>query len=567
MDNAGKAVPPTAESAQARAGVQGRGTPERVLEDLSRVDLLRALPPEEVQAIVPYVERIRFSAGQQVFSQGDAGDALYLIDEGDAQVLLDHSRELARLGPGDSFGEIALLTGEPRSATVTALTDLTVWCILREEFERVTQASPRLEAAVRELAARHRAGLELSRAAVRSPEWWRGTALRSIAARRRGLAGWQKLMFGGFVLWAALFFWDIFSPSKVEATLVLEASLAILRLVTGLLILQGACESLILSVERLGARLRWDGYVAGTMGEILSTLPEFVVIIFVVQVEPLAAFLVAVVTIYNNGLIFSVYSFFLPKDRQGTFLMPAAITKAGTEVLIAGAGLNLILGLVMLALKTETHKSSLDWPDLFLVSGIMFIIFGYYVYTLVRYYAEEPEERLPAHPHVLGHPTGWGGIIGSCALGILGAVLGGESVSGFAETALHTFHLPQMPTAIVLAFFAGISELVIVYKAHRRGELSIALSNVFGGVTQVMFLVVPFTFLVIGLYSLTTGDVRYVIPIDFTTTSLIMLLFPLFFVLLHYIEKDHTLSSLDGAAMTGIYVLLLYLLVFTGQGD
>ncbi len=123
-----------------------------------------------------------------------------------------------------------------------------------------------------------------------------------------------------------------------------------------------------------------------------------------------------------------------------------------------------------------------------------------------------------------------------------------------------------MVTGLILAFFAGISEYVIVYKAHRRGDLGVALSNVCGGITQVLFLVVPFTFLMIGLFSLLTGDPRYVVPIDFTTTSIMVLLFPLFFVLLQYIEEDHTLSNLDAASMTGIYLLLIYVLVFTGTG-
>lgn len=391
-------------------------------------------------------------------------------------------------------------------------------------------------------------------------------ALRGMAVRPGDMAGWQKAMAAGFLLWLVLFLWHA-TPAEGGTPSALQAGVALLELITGLLILQGACEALVQSVQRLGARLHWDGYVAGTIGEIMSTLPEFVVIFFVVQVEPLAAFIVAVLTIYNNGLIFSIYSFFLPKDRRGSYQMPPAITRAGTEVLIAGAGIALILGLVMLALKTETHKGTLAGPDLLLISAIMFVVFGFYLYTLVRYYAEGPEEHRPPDPHLQGHSTGWKGIVGLLVLGVLGAVLGGESVSGFAETALHTFRLPEVPTAILLALFAGMSELVIVYKSHRRRELGIALSNVFGGVTQVMFLVLPYTLLIIGALNLLTGDPRFVIPIDFTTTSIVMLLFPLFFVLLQYIEEDHTLSNLDAAAMSGIYILMFYLLVFTGQGD
>ncbi len=392
-----------------------------------------------------------------------------------------------------------------------------------------------------------------------------GASVVGVAAQIKELPGWQKLMLAGFFLWLVMALRDPLGLGPAQGLLAMEGLVSLVKLLTGLFLLQGACEALVQSVERLGARLRWNGYMAGTVGEILSTLPEFVVITLIVRTQPLAAFIIAVVTIYNNALIFSIYSFFLPKDQEGKYVMPPAITKAGTEVLIAGAGICLTIGLMMLGLRTETHKESLVWPDLIFIAAVLFSIFAYYLHTLMKYYAGGKEEHRPVDPHTLGHPTDWKGIVGLLLLGVLGSVLGGESVSAFAEQALHTFNLPTVVTGLILAFFAGISEYVIVFKAHRRGELGIALSNVFGGITQVMFLVVPYTFLTIGLFSLVTGDPRYLVPIDFTTTSVMILLFPLFFVLLQYIEEDHTLSNLDAAAMTGIYLLLIYVLVFAGK--
>lgn len=544
-----------------------RASPERILQSLSQVALLRALPPEEVQAIVPHVERCHVAAGQRVFAQGETGDALYLVERGWARVLADGQSVLGTVGPGEAFGEMALLTGEPRSATVVAETDLETWRIGREDFQQVIGASPRLEAAFRRLAEQHRAGagLPLADADSAARRAWAGTALRAVAARHRGLTGWQKVMGFGLLLWVLVAANDGqgWLPSEHNQGLI-----AAVQLLAGLAILQGACEAFVQGVERLGARFRWEGFISGTIGSMVATLPEFVVIAFLVAVQPLAAFVTAVVTIYNNALAFSLYSFFLPKDQKGKFLMPAAVTKAGGEILIAGSGIALTIGGIMVVLRAATHKTTLAGADLLFVGLVLVVIYSYYTYELVRYYGEGDEEEDPGHPpapHGLGHDTSWGGIALMFAIGIAGSYFGGESIGGFADTALNDLGLPTIPTASGLAFFAGISEYIIVYKAHRRGELSIALSNVFGGMTQVMFLLLPVSMVVIAVFGLFTGASIYAIPINTATTMLMLLLFPLFHVLLQYLQEDHTLSNLDAAAMTGIYGLLLYFL-FTAPG-
>lgn len=384
--------------------------------------------------------------------------------------------------------------------------------------------------------------------------------MTQAAGQGKTLAGWQKLMLLGYFFWALHFLNELTGwYHKPE----FETFIALVQLLAGLLILQGACESFIQAVERLGARLKWEGFISGTIGSIVSTLPEFVVIAFLVRVQPLAAFVTAMVTIFNNALAFSLYSFFLPKDHKGSFIMPPSLHKAGGEVLIAGSAIALIVGAVMLALRAESHKPALAGFDLIVIGLVLMVIYGYYTYALVRYYSEGDEQDHPAHPpdpHELGHDTRWGGIILMFVLGTAGAFFGGESIGSFADTALNDLGLPTVPTASALAFFAGISEYIIVYKSHQRGELGIALSNVFGGITQVMFLLVPFSMIVIAVYGFVTGSPQYVIPINVSTTMLMLLLFPLFYVLLEYIEEDHTLSNLDAAAMTGIYILLLYFL-------
>lgn len=100
----------------------------------------------------------------------------------------------------------------------------------------------------------------------------------------------------------------------------------------------------------------------------------------------------------------------------------------------------------------------------------------------------------------------------------------------------------------------------MVIQAHRRGEIGIALSNTFGGITQVQTLLLAFTMLVIGMLAFATGSPTYSIPFNVQTTLLMVLQFPMLYVLVNFIEEDHTLNNLDAAAMTGVYALLLYFL-------
>jgi Ca2+/Na+ antiporter len=371
-------------------------------------------------------------------------------------------------------------------------------------------------------------------------------------------AVWQILMASGTAGWLVLEVLERGARASDNALSGVTMFYAIMQLVTGLLILQGACEALVQSVEHLGARLSWDAFVAGTIAEILATLPEFVVVVFLVQVDPLTAFTVAFITVYNNALIMSVYAFFLPRNREGLFTMPRAITRAGTEVLIAGAGLVLIIGIIKLVGATHVQRDTLSARDLIIIAVVLFSVFALYLHTLIRHHAAAPDHD---HGHETASYAPWGKIAALFVVGVVGAVIGGDAVSAFADDAINNFKLASIPTAILLAFFAGVSELVIIYKSHRRQQLAIALSNAFGGVAEVMFLVVPFTLLMIGVFALVTGNPLYSVPVNFTTTTLVLLIFPVFFVLLQYLRNEHTFSVLQAGSMTGLYVLLLYALM------
>jgi CRP-like cAMP-binding protein len=112
------------------------------VEALSRVPLLSGLDPKQLKRLAGSFTERSFTADAVVVKQGDEkGIGFFVITEGAARVSAD-GRDLAVLGPGDHFGEIALIGDRVRTATVTAETDLqtlvtTVW-----EFRAFVQNNP-----------------------------------------------------------------------------------------------------------------------------------------------------------------------------------------------------------------------------------------------------------------------------------------------------------------------------------------------------------------------------------------------------------------------------------------
>jgi len=107
---------------------------------LAALPFFRGLDPTELNRILPRLVAVHVRAGERVFQEGDPGDRYYLIREGEADLTIA-GRSVRTLGPGAGFGEMALLFGRPRSATVTARTDLVLAALGREEFAWLVRSS------------------------------------------------------------------------------------------------------------------------------------------------------------------------------------------------------------------------------------------------------------------------------------------------------------------------------------------------------------------------------------------------------------------------------------------
>ncbi len=100
--------------------------------------------PDEFNLLLQRMKRISFRSGDVIIKEGDPGDSFYLIDHGQVAVISekeDH-RRIGVLEEGDFFGELALLTQKPRTATIKAKTDTSVFQLSRQDFEEITKRFP-----------------------------------------------------------------------------------------------------------------------------------------------------------------------------------------------------------------------------------------------------------------------------------------------------------------------------------------------------------------------------------------------------------------------------------------
>jgi CRP/FNR family cyclic AMP-dependent transcriptional regulator len=104
------------------------------------------LPPEEVRRVLGMARRRTFGRGEVVFHEGDPADSLHLIAKGRFAVRvttpLGETATLAIRGPGEAFGELALVSDSPRSATVAALEAAETHSLYRREFEELRREHP-----------------------------------------------------------------------------------------------------------------------------------------------------------------------------------------------------------------------------------------------------------------------------------------------------------------------------------------------------------------------------------------------------------------------------------------
>jgi CRP-like cAMP-binding protein len=151
----------TATRRGAPAGLAVEGSPRATtakdwVNALSACSLFEGLSRRHLRKIAGVAKIVEFSPGEIVTQYGEPGDAFYLVMHGRARVL-GQKRSRTSLGPGAFFGEVALLDGGPRTATVTAGTQLVALKVARRPFLKLLEQEPKVAISVlKELASRLR---------------------------------------------------------------------------------------------------------------------------------------------------------------------------------------------------------------------------------------------------------------------------------------------------------------------------------------------------------------------------------------------------------------------------
>ena len=164
------------------------------LAAVGSVDIFAPLESADRELLARAMTRVHFGAGEHILEQGEPGNSLYLIHAGEIAVHLavdGGRRQVARLNAGDFFGEMSLITGEPRNASCTAATDVVCYVIDHRAFRRLLDAKPRLAEELSAVLARRQIMLDGEREGLSAEVRARRTAEAesNLLGRIRGFFG------------------------------------------------------------------------------------------------------------------------------------------------------------------------------------------------------------------------------------------------------------------------------------------------------------------------------------------------------------------------------------------
>ena len=125
-------------------------------DQLRSIPFFQGLSKKELKLLATQTDELDVREGKELATEGEFGHEFFVIERGTADVLRG-GEKIRELGPGDFFGEIALLEEDRRTATVKATSDMTVIVMTRQDFRALDRAEPGVHASVAEAIASRRA--------------------------------------------------------------------------------------------------------------------------------------------------------------------------------------------------------------------------------------------------------------------------------------------------------------------------------------------------------------------------------------------------------------------------
>lgn len=350
--------------------------------------------------------------------------------------------------------------------------------------------------------------------------------------------------------------------------------------VGGLMVIFGSCEAMILCVQGVSQRMRWNPFVAGTMGGLAANVPELIMLGFVLAAKPRLGFIVVAMTLHVGAMAFGLYSGLLPRDASGHARLPEPLVKLSTDQFAGAGGAYLATGLIMLMLHTFSAGShagqGLGPIDLYTIGGLLLLVQVVGIVELIKRFGAAPEEdewvSSTAEAEAADEPpASISRILGFGALGLTTSVIGGHAVGDFADELvlrLAEAGYSEMVGALVLSIFACAGGYIMIASAHVRGMYDLALANVSGAITQNAVLVMPIALILLATFGL-LGVIPLlpsgaILPIDLETTSVVLLMFPPLLILWKAVKDDGRVSWVETASMVAVFGLTLYFLAEHG---
>jgi small-conductance mechanosensitive channel/CRP-like cAMP-binding protein len=174
------------------AETAGEGEYRKRLAFIKRTDLFATLLDEEMEKVARCLEKLTFAVEETIIRQGQKGDSMFFIEKGRVRIILENdglSEQLAVLGEGQYFGEMALLTGEARSATGVAVTDVHAYILRKDSFREVLVEHPEIVEKVSRIISDRKAALVSKSAELESLRADRKRDPETLLMRIRGFFG------------------------------------------------------------------------------------------------------------------------------------------------------------------------------------------------------------------------------------------------------------------------------------------------------------------------------------------------------------------------------------------